>query len=177
MKRLKGQSSLPTQQQFHDAINRRGDVWYAACRRITHNDELANDAVQEALLSAWQKRAQYRESAQLETWIHRIAVNCALTLLRKHKRAIWLTLDQEPEAQTLTPTQLYSASEIDDELSDALKQLTDMERVCFVLKHLEEWRLKEIAEHLSLGTGQVKQALFRAVAKLRKSMIKLKVAK
>ena len=45
-----------------------------------------------------------------------------------------------------------------------------MERVCFVLKHLEHWRLKEIAEELRTNDGTVKQAVFRAVRKLRPRM-------
>ena len=48
--------------------------------------------------------------------------------------------------------------------------LSEIERVCFVLKHLEQWRLKEIADELNTNTGAVKQAIFRAVRKLRVRM-------
>jgi RNA polymerase sigma-70 factor (ECF subfamily) len=48
--------------------------------------------------------------------------------------------------------------------------LSEIERVCFVLKHLEQWRLKEIAAELNTNIGAVKQAIFRAVKKLRVSM-------
>ena len=71
----------PTQAEFHEAISNRSDRWFSACLRITRNHELAEDAVQEALLSAWNKRDQFQHSARLETWIHRIAVNAALQLL------------------------------------------------------------------------------------------------
>ena len=72
---------LPAQAEFHRAIANRGDHWFAACLRITRNEDLAADAVQDALLSAWNKRHQFERSAQLETWIHRIAINAALQLL------------------------------------------------------------------------------------------------
>ena len=47
------------------------------------------------------------------------------------------------------------------------RELSEVERVCFVLKHLEQWRLKEIADELGSNVGNVKQAVFRAVHKLR----------
>ena len=56
----------------------------------------------------------------------------------------------------------------------ALKELTEKERVCFVLKHLEQWRLKEIAEELDTNISSTKQALFRAIKKLRVSMVGLR---
>ena len=57
--------------------------------------------------------------------------------------------------------------------SRAAEGLSELERVCFVLKHLEQWRLKEIAAELGAGVGTVKQALFRAVKKLRVRMTSL----
>ena len=52
--------------------------------------------------------------------------------------------------------------------------LSELERICFVLKHLEQWRLKEIADELGAGVDTIKQALFRAIRKLRSSMQDLK---
>ncbi len=60
--------------------------------------------------------------------------------------------------------------ELEDSLARALARLTDVERVCFVLKHLEQWRVREICDELSLNEGRVKQAVHRAVKKLRISM-------
>src|SRR5688572_3818544 len=60
--------SLPTQAEFHEAISSRSDRWFSACLRITRNPELAEDAVQEALLSAWHKRHQFQHEARLDTW-------------------------------------------------------------------------------------------------------------
>ena len=48
-----------------------------------------------------------------------------------------------------------------------------MERACFVLKHLEQWRYAEIATELGTNDGRVKQAVFRAVRKLRPHMTAL----
>ena len=66
-----------------------------------------------------------------------------------------------------SPEAAQHDKDIDDELSAALVSLTEVERVCFVLKHLEQWRLKEISEEFDIKVGAVKQAIFRAVRKLR----------
>ena len=160
----------PTRTDFHEAISRRGDRWYAACLKITRNRDLAEDAVQEALLSAWHKREQFQQTARLETWIHRIAVNAALQLLRKQRPGVFEALETDVVDESDLPENARREQELGAELSHALRCLTEIERVCFVLKHLEQWRLKEIAEELDVKIDTVKQALFRAVRKLRGRM-------
>ena len=166
--------SLPTKAEFHEAITRRGDSWFGACLRITRNQDLAEDAVQDALLNAWNKREQFESTARLETWIHRIAVNAALQLLRKNRPERFEALDTDIHDDSPTPQINILDEELESSLSSALEQLTDIERTCFVLKHLEQWRLKEIAENLDTNVGVIKQAIFRAVKKLRVSMVDMR---
>ncbi|HZW59854.1 MAG TPA: RNA polymerase sigma factor [Woeseiaceae bacterium] len=166
--------ALPTQTEFHEAIARRADRWYSACLRITRDRELAEDAVQDALLSAWRKRHQYQRDAQLETWIHRIAVNAALQLVRRQRPYVFETLDTDIADDGESPQQDLEDSDLGNALAAALHHLTDIERVCFVLKHLEQWRLTEIADELGTNVGGVKQALFRGVKKLRVTMAQLR---
>lgn len=158
---------VPTSADFHRAITERADRWYAACLHITQNRQLAEDAVQDALLSAWRMRRQFNAQARLDTWIHRIAVNAALQVLRKQRPERQLPLDSDALHSDDTPERRGAESELASELSRALCRLSEMERLCFVLKHLEQWRLKEIAEELDVSVGTVKQALFRGVKKLR----------
>jgi RNA polymerase sigma-70 factor (ECF subfamily) len=164
---------LPTQADFHAAISGRSDRWFAACLKITRNRALAEDAVQDALLSAWSKRQQFDGSARLDTWIHRIAVNAALQLLRKQRPNAFEPLAADVEDGSQTPEALSAEHQFGKTLSAAMTSLSDLERVCFVLKHLEQWRLREIADELGTDVGAVKQAVFRAVRKLRKRMSSL----
>lgn len=161
---------LPTRADFHEAISRRSPRWYAACLKITRNAELAEDAVQEALLAAWQKRHQFQHDARLDTWIHRIAINAALQLLRKQRPGVFEPLHEDPADVSAGPEQAHHDGELAGQLSGAVAKLSETERVCFVLKHLEEWRLREIAEALQMEISAVKQAVFRAVKKLRVGM-------
>lgn len=152
---------------FHQLLARRGDRWYCACLRVTGDPGLAEDAVQEALLKAWSQRAQFRGEADIDTWIHRIALNCAIDQLRRHRPGT----DEEPSLDLVSaeasPSALHSRHQLGRDLGHAMQRLTDMERMCFVLKHLEGWHLDEIARELDNSLNGIKQALFRAVRKLR----------
>ncbi len=157
----------PTQAEFHAAISARSDRWYAACLRITRSPELAEDAVQDALLNAWQKRHQFNQASKLETWIHRIAINSALMLMRKQRPGVFLPLEVEVEDFSVSPERQAADRDVETTLDHACRSLSEIERVCFMLRHFEEWRLKEIAAVLETNEGTVKQAVFRAVKKLR----------
>jgi RNA polymerase sigma-70 factor (ECF subfamily) len=164
------QHLVPTKADFHAAIARRADRWYSACLKITRSPDMAADAVQDALLSAWNKRSQFSSSARLETWIHSIAINSALQLLRKCKPDRLAPLETEIPDESISPHDSLADTQLESRLAVALEGLTEIERVCFVLKHFEQWRLKEIADELGTNVGVIKQALFRAVRKLRVSM-------
>lgn len=157
----------PTQAEFHEAIARRSDRWFAACLGITRNPGLAEEAVQEALLSAWHKRDQFQRTSSLETWIHRIAVNAALQLIRKERPNRFQPLAADMADEASSPEQDARDRDVGAVMADAFRHLSDIERACFVLKHMEQWRLKEIADELDTDVGAVKQAIFRAVKKLR----------
>jgi len=160
----------PTQADFHAAISDRSDRWFAACLKITRNRDMAEDAVQDALLSAWNKRHQFDNTARLDTWIHRIAINAASQLLRKNRPAAFEPLETDIADSGDTPESARAEQELGASLTAAMTHLSEIERVCFILKHLEQWRLKEIADEIDSNVGVVKQAIFRAVRKLRVTM-------
>ena len=154
---------------FHAVLEARSVRWYNACLRITRDADLAADAVQEALLKAWKHREEFRGEAALDSWIHRIALNAAIDLTRKRKRRAEDELeDDNYEAPpSSAPESDYSREALGKDLSVAMQRLTAMERQSFMLKHIEGWRLDEIAESLQINIPSVKHALFRAARKLR----------
>ena len=139
---------VPTQADFHAAISSRSDRWFAACLKITRNRAMAEDAVQDALLSAWNKRHQFDHSARLDTWIHRIAVNAALQLLRKQRPAAFEPLETDIEDNAETPGTLQASHEFGKTLSAAMSQLSEFERICFLINNLEKFPLREIADEV-----------------------------
>ena len=154
---------------FHTVLRERSGRWYNACLRITGNPELAADAVQEALLKAWRHRSEFRGEADLDTWIHRIALNTALDFMRRRKPYAAEKLDPDAliAAPSESPDSEYTQHALSKDLATAMQRLTTAERQAFLLKHIEGWRLDEIAESLHTNVNNTKQILFRAVHKLR----------
>jgi RNA polymerase sigma-70 factor, ECF subfamily len=154
---------------FHAVLNERSVRWYNACLRITRDADLAADAVQEALLKAWDRREEFRGESELDTWIHRIALNAAIDLMRRRRPQATdeLDADRVMAAPAASPDSEYVQQALGRDLITAMHRLTAMERQTFVLKHIEGWRLEEIAESLHTNANNTKQALFRAVRKLR----------
>jgi RNA polymerase sigma-70 factor (ECF subfamily) len=154
---------------FHAVLRERSVRWYNACLRITRDADLAADAVQEALLKAWNHREEFRGEAALDSWIHRIALNAAIDLTRRRKRRAEEELDDDSfEAGPASSAESdYVQQALDKDLTTAMQRLTLKERQIFLLKHVEGWRLEEIGESLQMPIGSVKNSLFRAVRKLR----------
>ncbi len=154
---------------FQAVLSERGPRWYNACLRITRDADLAADAVQEALLKAWDRRNEFRGDAALDSWIHRIALNAAIDITRRRKTRAEDELDEDGHeaGPTSGPESDYSLNALNKDLSAAMQRLSSMERQVFVLKHIEGWRLDEIADSTQTTVAGVKHALFRAVKKLR----------
>lgn len=154
---------------FHTVLSERSGRWYNACLRITRDAELAADAVQEALLKAWDRRDDFRGEAALDSWIHRIAINAAIDLTRRRKTRSESELDDDSfeAAPSASPESEYVLDSLGRDLAVAMQRLSTMERQTFLLKHVEGWRLEEIAESLQTNVNNTKSILFRAIRKLR----------
>jgi RNA polymerase sigma-70 factor (ECF subfamily) len=154
---------------FHAVLQERSGRWYNACLRITRDAELAADAVQDALLKAWDRRDEFRGEAALDSWIHRIALNAAIDLTRRRKTRSEddLDVDTLTAAPSASPDSDYVLDALGRDLEVAMQRLSSNERQTFLLKHVEGWRLEEIAESLHTNINNTKSTLFRAVRKLR----------
>ena len=151
---------------------------YGLCARITRDSALAEDAVQEALFNAWRHLSSFDGRAVFKTWLHRIAVNAALEQLRRRGRRE-VAIDQPDEdeefldavAEELAgPDRQALGSEIHRQVETQLDRMSMIERTAFVMRHQEGNSLEEISDTLSLSTNACKQAIFRAVRKLRSAL-------
>ncbi|MBW4040261.1 MAG: RNA polymerase sigma factor [Acidobacteria bacterium] len=146
--------------------------------RVTGNLEDAEEAAQDAFLQAYKKLPTFRKEATFGTWVYRIAMNCALNLIKRRARnqewnaesldnaspaASPVSLDPTPEAALLN-------EEAERERERAMEVLTSMERTAFVLRHIEEQPVSVIAKALGITANSARQTLFRAVVKLRREL-------
>jgi RNA polymerase sigma-70 factor (ECF subfamily) len=147
--------------------------------RVTGDMADAEEAAQEAFLLAYKKLPGFREQAAFGTWVYRIAMNCSLNLVKRRARNPgWNaeSLDHMPETQEaavsqhLTPEAALLEAEANLQRERAMSTLTPMERTAFVLRHVEEQPVEVIANALGITANSARQAVFRAVAKLRREL-------
>ncbi len=146
--------------------------------RMTGNEHDADDVVQETFLRAYRQIDRFQERANFGTWLHRIAINCALDLLRargRHdKHYIQESEDGEMsrsfEASDPQPDRLLLSAEVQQHVAKALERLSGNERTAFMLRHFEGMPVEEIGRTLGIQVNAAKHTIFRAVRKLRESL-------
>jgi RNA polymerase sigma-70 factor, ECF subfamily len=152
--------------------------------RITGNEADAEDVVQEAFLRGYQKLEGFESRSDFGTWIYRIAVRCALDKIGGSRgdenSRVGERLDPEQDEvqvadQAAGPDRLLLSGEIGALQAMAMLSLTPTERAAFVLRHMEECTSEEIAVALGIAPNTAKQAVFRAVQKLRRRLAVLRV--
>lgn len=146
--------------------------------RMTGNEEDAEDVVQETFLKAYRNLQRFAGQAEFSTWLHRIAANCAVDLLRR--RAPRQAETRTAEGQELEvvsdgagPERMLLSAEVQGRVARSLERLSAMERAAFVLRHFEGRPIAEIGKTLGVRTGAAKNCVFRAVAKLREDLAPL----
>lgn len=163
-------------------VARHGDSIFRVAFRITESDPDAQEIVQETFLRGYCNLAKFDARADFRTWIYRIAVNCALQVLsrRKSEAAVAITeeFDEERSGVQLAdkgagPERQLLDKEIERRRHAAMEKMTPDERLAFVLRHLEGSSTEEIAAALDITPNNAKQAVFRAVQKMRRSLAPL----
>lgn len=160
-------------ESFRALVERHGDRVFRIAWRITGDEAAAEDAVQETFLRAYRSLGRFDERAQFGTWLHRIAVNTAIEVMRKGRRNLPAAPLPEPEplpSPEPGPERAALSQEVQRTVRTALADLSPMERTAFVLRHFEGRPIAEICRHLGLRESAGKQAIFRAVRKLRRAL-------
>lgn len=167
---------------FRILVERHSRVLYALAHRMTGNAHDAEDIVQESLMKAYRQLARFESRSEFGTWIHRIGVNCALDHLRSRKSREQVIQDAQGAgegaedmvtampANDPAPDQHLADAQIRQHVEGALGVLSVTERSAFVMRHFQEMPLAEIAQALGINENAVKNTIFRAVQKVRRSL-------
>ncbi|WP_263410811.1 RNA polymerase sigma factor [Terriglobus tenax] len=148
--------------------------------RITGNEADAEEAAQESFLRAYNKLPEFRQDSAFGTWVTRIAMNTAMNLIERRNRDLSHYAPRigdevaEGEVQVAShragPERVLLDMETATLRNAAMSALTPMERTAFTLRHMEEVGMAEIADALGVPVNSAKQAVFRAVGKLRRAL-------
>jgi RNA polymerase sigma-70 factor, ECF subfamily len=170
---------------FEELVSRYEQRVYTLARRITGQEQDAEDVTQQAFLSALEHLPGFRGDASFATWLTRIATHAALKVIRKRKGLQTVSLDaatEEDESYGTVPHPEYIAdwsenpsdmaarSETQRLIDDALAQLDEKHRLVFLLRDVEGLSVKETADALGLSEANVKVRLLRARLQLREQL-------
>lgn len=159
---------------FRLLVDRHGRALHRVAFRVTGSADDAEDVVQETFIRAYRQLATWDGRAAVGTWLHRIAVNCALDLLRSRQRRPEDSGKEETIMSHHDPTSLQErhahGSEIRAAVARAMASLSANERTAFVLRHFEGMSIDEIGRALGTKVNATKHTVFRAVQKLRQEL-------
>jgi len=168
--------------QFDDVLSRYLPSFQRMAFRKLGNPADAEDAVQDALLSAYKHLDQFNGGAQMSTWLTTIVINSARMQLRKRSRHIHVSLDEPfgDEQQNFvseriaddnpSPEDACRKSELHERVRQLLKHLSAPLRKAFQLRDVDGLTTHEAALILGVPDGTVKAQLARARTNLRQLM-------
>jgi RNA polymerase sigma-70 factor (ECF subfamily) len=156
---------------FEGLVEQYLDRLYSVAFRITGSPQDAEDAIQDALLSAYQHWAAFRGQASGSTWLYRIVVNAALQRVRRRRpeeylaetasEEVWVTDWSEDLARRV------EAAELRWVLERGIGLLPEELRVVLVLRDVDGLATADTAAVLELTEAAVKSRLHRARVLLR----------
>ncbi|MDT8307581.1 MAG: sigma-70 family RNA polymerase sigma factor [Anaerolineae bacterium] len=154
------------------------DIVYNVAYRIMRDPASADDATQEAFISAYKAIKRFR-GGSFKSWLLRIVTNSCYDELRRRKRRPQASLDEiteEIESPSFmadnsdTPEEMRQRVELVDAVKRCLDELPDEQRVAAVLCDVEGHEYQEIADIMSTSLGTVKSRISRARSKLRECL-------
>ena len=163
------------------------DTWYrvhaerlfSTAHRITRNHEDAEDAVQDALLSAFLHLQNFQGRSTFSTWLTRIGINSALMILRKKRNSREVSAQDSSEGDTVwqvkdsapDPEEQYADQERRRLLRQAIADLRPSIRRPLQLQTLQGYSAEKMASEIGISLSAAKARLFHAKAALRKAKV------
>jgi len=148
--------------------------------KFTKNEDDAKDIYQDVFIRVFKGLKKFQFKSEFSTWLYRIVTNVCLTHKAQISKREFISINSETDEEnedmktgfdiiddSLSPDKAVTSSEISDHINKALDLLTSRQKMIFILKHYEGYKLKEIAEILKCGEGTIKKYLFDAVRKMR----------
>lgn len=177
---LVGRSIAGETRAFDELVARYADKVHRLTFKILRHEQDAEDAMQDAFLSAYRNLPRFKRKSTFSTWLYRVASNAALMRLRK-RRAGMVSIDQpsreEDGHSTLqladwsrTPVEDLMNEELGRALSDSIHALPEELQEVFVLRELQGMSNLQTADELKLTVPAVKSRLHRARVELRQRL-------
>jgi RNA polymerase sigma-70 factor, ECF subfamily len=157
------------QAAFEDLVHQVSDTLFGIARRILRDPELAEDVLQNALVTIWRKLPHLREADRFEGWAYRILVNTCYAEAPHNRR--WASTIRELPVERADLADDFRTIHDRDELERAFRLLPLDQRAVFVLHHYVGLPLVAVAETLGIPDGTARSRLHYATRALRAAFV------
>lgn len=164
---LVAQAATGDRKAFGELVRRHGSAVRGLMRRMGADPALADDLAQDAFLAAFEQITEFRGEGAFQGWVKRIAARLYVRRWRRDSRLDLMADPPEPEADSGLGD-MGAINRID--LDEALRALSDVERVCVSLCYGGGLSHAEAAQALNTPLGTVKSHVKRGLDKLRARM-------
>lgn len=140
--------------------------WHIRRMLVDHDD--SNDVMQNVFIRVWNALANFREDAQLYTWLYRIATNECLTFLEKQKKRASVSINdiESGLSNKIRADKDFDANKLEWKLQLAIQQLPDKQRIVFNLRYYDEMPYEEMSRVLETSAGALKASYHHAAKKI-----------
>ena len=155
------------QDSFIHLVNDHRNILYKICRMYGATEPDRQDLFQEIVIQLWRSYPSFRGEARFSTWLYRIALNTAISDLRKQRRRI---TPVDPNELSASPPDIPYSTEKDEQLQQlyaAIDRLTEVEKALTML-YLEDKSFHEMEEILGIPQNNLRVKIHRIKEKLRK---------
>lgn len=150
---------------FEELYHRYQPYVYNVVHGIVQNPEDARDVTQEVFLHVYDALSSFRGGSAFSTWLYRVAVNTAITHVRKERRHAQVPLDSLRELRAdleAEPEYQADRAETREKVQHMLAQLPEQHRAVLVLRYFQDLSLEEIAQAMNCSVAAAKVRLHRA---------------
>jgi len=155
---------------FSELMNASASRQYAVATLILRDGSRAQDAVQEAFVSAWKGMSALRNPDAWDAWLHRLTVRACFASVRREKRRRVVELHVMPDPELGKPDETMAALLQRDQLERELDRLPIEQRAVIVLRFFADLPLDEVADILDIPIGTAKSRQHRGLQAMRSSM-------
>ena len=154
------------QRAYSELVERHLPAIEVYAKRIVTDDTLAQDIAQDVMVVLWQRSSDFNPNkARLTTWLHRIAHNRCIDIMRKRQREV--SWDPSESGHRLTE---FDTPRKQKPIDVALMRLPESQRTALVLTYYQNLSNREVAEIMNLSVRAVESLLVRARRNLKKQL-------
>ena len=141
---------------------------YWHVRKIVLDHDDADDVLQNTFIKAWKALDNFKEEAQLYTWLYRIATNEALGFLRQKKRVDIQSIHpiEHQLSKSLESDVYFKGNDLELKLQQAILTLPEKQRLVFNMKYYDDMKYEEMSDVLGTSVGALKASFHLAVKKI-----------